>query len=120
MAQQPVPVDDVFDVQLNGGHDDPEHVPQQGGGQGQRQNDARPRPGAVGGAGRRGLFSHSLYCTVRSVPAICIRVSNLRPVPSISCCLILGPEPRNGCLLDSREPQNWIHSWISLEGISRS
>ena len=58
-----VPVDNVFNVEFDGSHDDPEEVPGEGGDEGKCQHYPRPGHGAVGGARGRGFLSHSQIYT---------------------------------------------------------
>ena len=62
-TSEKVPIHDGFDVELDGCHDDPEHVPGEGGRESQRQHHTGPRDRPVGGARGRGLISHFIdYC----------------------------------------------------------
>ena len=56
--REKVPVDYVFDVELDGCHDDPEKVPGERGDEGDRQHHSRPRQGSVGGARGLSFLSH--------------------------------------------------------------
>ena len=53
-----IPVHYVFDVEFDGRHDNPEHVPRKRRDQCQRQHYSGPSPHPVGGARGRGLVSH--------------------------------------------------------------